>query len=364
MTNTEKNPAKVPLLPPKVDFGPLNKELVEAHSVIGELKGVMRIVPNPDLLIAPFRKREAVSSSAIEGTRATLEDVLEQEAVSDGTDRGDVADTYFQDVFEVRNYDRAMRIAMSDLGTRPIGENLLKKAHRVLLNSVRGDSKNPGEFRKIQVKVGNYIPPVHTEIPTLMGNWEKYVNTIDGVDPLIKAAIAHYQFEAIHPFADGNGRIGRLIIPLYLCQSGVLSVPILYVSRYFEQRKDEYQKLLNNIDINSDWIPWVKFFLVATKVQAEATIHKAKEIFDLYGSLKNGQVARLRSSFSVALLDLIFAKPIVSADDVYKHIQCESVTTAYVLLDKFTKAGILKKIKVNKKESVYRFEALMKLIRE
>lgn len=367
----ERLPAKVKLLPPSpVLRESLIPQLTAAHAAIGELRGFLGGLKNPDLLIAPFRKREAVASSAIEGTRATLDEVMEYEALDQtGKDtKIEEENRKIQDILEIMNYESAMAVALEELQNRPIGENLLKRTHSTLLQSVRGTNKDRGNFRKAPVAVGEYIPPICTDIPALMVNWENYLNSKQNEpDPLIRIGVAHYQFEAIHPFMDGNGRIGRLIIPLFLFQEGILNTPVLYISHYLEQYKVEYQRLLHEVDIRQDWTPWLKFFLKAVEGQAKITTSMAKSIQDLYEQLKVEVVGEIRSQHAIATLDLIFRKPILTAANVKEIISARSKGTTYNLLDKFVKAGVLKEydgIGIGKgKERVYGFTALLKIIR-
>lgn len=357
-------PTKVQELPVKIPYELLVKELTDAHAAIGELRGFLGTLHNPDLLIAPFRKREAVASSAIEGTRATLEEVLEYEA-GDKSRKDPVEaeqNRKIQDILEVRNYESAMSVAMTELKKKPIAENLLKKTHNVLLNSVRGRNKNKGNFRKEQVTVGDYVPPVHTDIPHLMSNWENYLNSNSEEYKLIRIGVAHYQFEAIHPFLDGNGRIGRLIIPLFLCQEDLLQTPVLFISHYLEEHKQEYQKLLHKIDTDQDWVPWLKFFLIATATQARATTMMAKDIQDLYERLKREVVPTIRSQHGISILDHIFVSPITNAADVKNALLAKSKGTTYNLLKKYVELGVLDEVKIHN-ERLYVFTDLLKILR-
>jgi Fic family protein len=362
----EIKPTKVKVLPPKINYQALMRELTEAHAAVGELRGLLRNLPNPDILIAPFRKREAVASSAIEGTRATIEEVLKYEAEGGPKEptEEDRKDSKIEDIKEIRNYEVSMGVALDEMKTRPIGENLIKKTHSYLLNSVRGANKNRGSFRREQVRVGDYIPPVHNEISGLMTNWEKYLNTEMEGDPLIRIGVAHYQFEAIHPFMDGNGRIGRLIIPLYLCQESILQTPVLYISHYLEKNKVEYQNLLHKVDTDEDWVAWLKFFLVAVKVQAKMTATMATEIQNLYEEMKSKTIQNIKSQHSIAVLDAIFKQPILRAKDIQKAIKAKSKGTTYNLINKFVQENILKEIKSLKRDNIYVFSDLMKIIRQ
>ncbi|MCX6762981.1 MAG: Fic family protein [Candidatus Moranbacteria bacterium] len=360
----EIKPSKVKELPPKIAYEPIMKELTAAHLAVGELKGFLNTLHNPDLLIAPFRKREAVASSAIEGTRATLEEVLKYEAVAEPRtiSEKDKQNVKTQDIIEVKNYEEAMKEALKLLKDKSIAENLLKSTHFILLKSVRGTNRNRGNFRREQVIVGDYVPPVFTDIPKLMSNWEKYLNSDIENDILVRIGIAHYQFEAIHPFLDGNGRIGRLIIPLFLCQVGMLPAPVLFISHHLEEHKVEYQRLLHKVDTDQDWTLWLKFFLTAVEVQARTTIKMAKEIQELYERSKNKIIENIRSRHSITVLDVIFARPIITANNIREELKAKSKGTTYNLLEKFVKEGILKEYRIGR-ESIYLFSDLLKILR-
>lgn len=360
MSDTPK-PIKLPNLPPEISYISLLNQLTAAHSAVGELRGLLGAIPDPSILIAPFRKREAVASSAIEGTRATLEEVLEFEAVKEQA--VDETAREIQDYREIMNYEMAMREAIRLLKERPIGENLLKQIHAILLRSVRGATKDPGNFRREQVRVGDYIPPVYTDIPNLMNNWEKYLNSDLEHDALIRIGVAHYQFEAIHPFKDGNGRIGRLIIPLFLCQEEVLETPILYVSHYFEKHKTKYQELLHKVDTHQEWEEWLSFFLAAIESQAKLTASIAREIQELYDGLKVKLVKNIKSQHVIPLLDLIFTRPIISTSHIRKIIDAKSRATSYNIVQRFVEEGVLKKFSTSGRESIYTFPELLKIIR-
>lgn len=358
-------PAIVPKLPPKIDYAALISELTAAHAAVGELRGFLDAIPNPNLLIAPFRKREAVASSAIEGTRATLAEVLEYEALdvpkTDPTDKE--LTRRIEDIHEITNYESAMAVALKELATRPIGEVLLKRTHEVLLNSVRGANKDRGNFRREQVRVGDYIPPEFKKIPELIGNWETYLNTDVEKDPLIRIGVAHYQFEAIHPFLDGNGRIGRLIIPLFLCEVNLLQTPVLFISHFLEEHKVEYQKLLHAVDTDAEWEAWMKFFLHAVEAQAKTTTQMAKEIQALYENLKNKALTTIRSPYTITVLDELFKSPITTSKSVRNILPAKSRATTYNVMSRFVEEGILQEYKSVGKENVYIFSQLMNLLR-
>ena len=357
-----------PELPPKINYSHLVKEIGNARDALGELRGLLINIPNLNLLVSPLLTKEAVLSSRIEGTRATLEDVLKYEAEGKVSQK----DSKEKDIREVINYRRAIHLAIEELKKRPIGENLIKKLHFLLLDSVRGHNKDRGNLRRMQVYIGLpgtpieeaiYIPPPISELPRLLGNWEKYLNSYQEKDPLVQAGIAHYQFEAIHPFMDGNGRIGRLLIPLFLYQREILPYPVLYISGYFEAHRREYYDLLNRVNEEQDWESWLKFFLEAMRTQSQITAATIYEIKFLYEKLKK-EIAAVNSVYAINLLDIIFAKPIITFASVKKEIKSKSHQTIYNLFDKFTRIGILKSLSHKERNKIYIFPALLKILKE
>lgn len=360
-------PFDPPLLPPKIDHSNLIKEIADSHRELGKLNGLLlHPVINPELLITPLLTKEAVLSSAIEGTVATVEDVFRYEA--DGTDLHD--EELRLDVQEIVNYRIALEEAMDQLNKRAIGENLLKRAHYVLLDSVRGARKNRGNFRRDVVFIGSpgaaiedasFIPAAPEKILDLMKNWETYINSSDEKDPLVQVAVAHYQFEAIHPFLDGNGRIGRLVIPLFLYDRDLLRFPVLYISEFFERERDEYIDSLRAVDQYGDWTRWVKLFLLAIQTQALRTQNSVLEIIRLYNSLRE-RIATLGSAYAFPMLDLIFVRPVVNYSLLKQHLGSSS-QTVYNLLRKFEEEEILFPLEEKKRNRQYFFPELIKLLR-
>jgi Fic family protein len=357
-------PAK---LPPKISYSSLIKEIGEARDALGELRGLLINVRNFDLLTTPLLTKEAVLSSQIEGTQATLKDVFEYEA----EERNSEKDRKEKDVREIINYRKAIHTAIKELEKRPIGETLIKKIHFVLLDSVRGANKNRGNLRRTQVYIGLpgtsieeaiYIPPSAEELSFLLNNWEEYVNSKKEKDPLIQIGIAHYQFEAIHPFIDGNGRIGRLLIPLFLYQRKILPYPLLYISEYFEKNRRNYYNLLNQVSEKGDWESWLRFFLYALKVQSKKTGDTILKILLLYEKLKKDIVA-VNSIYAINLLDIIFATPIISYTIIKKRLKTRSRQTIYNLFGKFTKAGIIKEVSGRKRNKIYIFNQLLEILK-
>jgi Fic family protein len=363
MVNRPFIPAK---LPPKVDYTNLIKEVGQANNSIGQLNGLLVNIPNPDLLTTPLLTKEAVLSSRIEGTQATLGDVFRYEAEEKVSEEG----AKEKDIREIINYRKAMSLAVDELKNRPIGENLLKKIHFCLLSSGRGAGKDRGNLRRAQVYIGlpgtpieeaTYIPPPITELSSLLSNWEKYINSESEKDPLVQIGIAHYQFEAIHPFMDGNGRIGRLLIPLFLYQRKFLSYPVLYLSEFFEKNRKDYYDLLNRVSEKGDWENWIRFFLIALTTQSLKTQNTVLKILGLYNNLK-GKTNAINSVYAINLLDIIFAKPIISFINIKRCLKTRSNQTIYNLLEKLVKIGILKEVSGRKRNRIYVFQQLLDIL--
>lgn len=356
-----------PKLPPKIDYTNLIKEIGQAHNNLGKLNGLLINIPNPGLLTTPLLTKEAVLSSRIEGTQATLEDVFKYEAEEKVSEEGEIE----KDVREIINYRKAMSLAIDELKNRSIGENLIKKIHFHLLSSVRGANKDGGNLRRIQVYIGapgtpieeaTYIPPPITEIPSLLSNWESYINSEQEKDPLIQMGIAHYQFEAIHPFMDGNGRIGRLLIPLFLYQRKLLSYPLLYISEFFEKNRKDYYALLKRVSEEENWENWIRFFLTALTDQSLKTQVTVLEIIALHNNLKNKIIA-INSAYAINLLDIIFTNPIISFASIKKRLKTKSYQTIYNLLTKFVKIGILKEVSGKRRNRIYVFQKLLDILK-
>jgi len=362
-----KTPFIPPKLPPKIDYSLLIKEIGHAHDALGQLNGLLVHIHNPYLLTTPLLTKEAVLSSRIEGTQATINDVFEYEAEAKTSEEG----SKDRDIREILNYRRAMDVAIEELKKRPIGENILKKTHHILLDSVRGAHKDRGNIRREQVYIGapnssidkaTYVPPPPSEILPLLANWESYINLDEEKDVLVQIGVAHYQFEAIHPFMDGNGRIGRLIIPLFLFQRKLLPYPLLYISEYFEMRRSDYYNLLNGVSKEGSWENWLKFFLEAVAVQSLKTQDTVLKILELYRKLKD-EVVQVNAIHAVSLLDIIFATPVVSFVSIKKRIKAKSPQTIYNLLTKFLELGVLKEIPGRKRNRIFVFHQLLNILK-
>lgn len=362
-----KQPYMPPKLPPTIDYNKLIRCLSEANRALGELKGLLALIPNQSILVSPLLTKEAVASSKIEGTQATIEEVFKYEAEGKRTEN----DAKERDIREIINYRQAIEFATKLLERKPLGENFIKQLHEILLKSVRGTNKDRGNFRRIPVFIGKpgatidsaiYIPPPANELTDLISNWEKYINSEDEPDILVQIAIAHYQFEAIHPFLDGNGRIGRLLIPIMMYEKKILNYPILYISEFFEKNKDAYYYNLRLVDEKADWNSWITFFIKSIIVQAGDTKNKVNRMLDLYRKTKD-KLSVFGSTYGIALLDIIFASPVVSFSLIKGHLNTKSPQTIYNLLEKFQSENVLIEVTGGARNKVYVFKELMDIIK-
>ena len=306
-------PAVAKILPllSKSDWLALIPAMGRANRSLAEYNGRLRRLPNLDLLLTPLRLQEAVLSSRIEGTLATMSEVLQFEA-------GEVPqkESRRQDIEEILNYRHALDTAMFELQRRPFNLNLLLRLHKILLTSVRGQNKAPGQFRKQQNYIGSRIggiekirftPPEWSTLPGSLDNWEKYYHSEE--EPIVRLALIHAQFEFLHPFLDGNGRLGRILIPIFLCEQGLLSQPTFYLSEFLDEHREEYVDQLNRLGgSRTGWRDWTEFFLNAVALQAKRNIEKADAILALYESLKQRFLLAAGSKYAVPLLDAIFER--------------------------------------------------------
>lgn len=304
----------------KVKWEPLIPLIGAANRSIAQYEGVLYGVPNPEVLLAPLTTQEAVLSSKIEGTQATLGEVLKFEAGEKPED-----ESRREDIHEIINYRKALRHAEQELKTRPFNLNLLLRLHEILLEGVRGQNKARGKFRTAQNWIGalgspiskaQFIPPEPLRISEYLDNWEKYYHA-DRPDALVQLAVVHAQFEIIHPFLDGNGRLGRILIPLFLFEKKILFRPMFYLSEYLEQHRDEYVARLRAIGSEPEaWNNWVEFFLRALDEQARKNAAKARAIMDLYERLKQRVIGVTHSQYAVPLLDQLFARPLFQSSSL------------------------------------------------
>lgn len=366
-----KTPFNLPLLPASIDYSALVEGLRNAHVALARLDETLRHIKNPGLLERTFLTREAVLSSQIEGTQATLEEVFKKEAEEGKKIKEE--GTKSRDIMEILNYRRALRTGTKIIDEeKPLAENNVKELHRLLLQSVRGKTRGPGEFRREQVYIAppgtpiseaRYIPPEAFRVPELYSNFDRYLNTPEAEkDPLVQIAVAHYQFEAIHPFKDGNGRVGRLLIPLFLYKRKIISRPLMYISQYFEEHRRDYYDLLNNVSYKDEWTPWIRFFLNGLHEQAQDATRLANKILELREEHRQ-HLMEFNSRYAFSLLDAIFARPIFTTTMIRADTGIKNPQTLLDLIQKFVKAGILKDISPHRKRNkTYVFEGLIKLL--
>ncbi len=342
---------------------PQINQLVEKAAIrLGELNSFARLVPNTGLFIQLHVTKEAVVSSRIEGTRTNVDEVLlPQEVIS--PERRD-------DWREVNNYIQAMNEAIESLKTLPLSSRLLKQAHRILLGGVQGEHKLPGEFRTSQNWIGGsglsdavFIPPAQEHVPDLVSNLEKFLHNTDIPLPaLVRIGIAHYQFETIHPFLDGNGRIGRLLITLFLVGEGILDQPLLYLSTYFEKDKDLYYDNLTRVRTHNDMVQWLKYFLAGVEQTATDAAATLTEIIEL----KSNTEQRIHENFgrraanATLLLGHLFEQPIISVEQA-TAVCGVSFRPANELVALMCEHGILKEITGQSRNRLFAFDPYIRM---
>jgi len=340
----------------------INELLEKASFKLGELNSFSRFVPDTDMFIIMHIFKEAVVSSRIEGTHTNIEEALIDEKEIDPERRNDWV--------EVNNYVDAMNAAVEELKTLPLSNRLIKNTHKILLSSVRGKHKSPGEFRQSQNWIGGaslsdavFIPPSHIDLPEIMSDLELFLHNSEiKVPHLIKIAIAHYQFETIHPFLDGNGRIGRLLITLYLVSSGVLDKPLLYLSDFFERNKTLYYDNLTFVRSKNDLEQWIKFFLTGIIQTAESAVTTLKKIVDLKEYIEKDRILLLgkRSKQGIDFLHLLFNKPVVTIKDV-KLMTGLSVKASNDLVKAFVEQKILIETTGYQRNRVFVFDEYVRM---
>jgi Fic family protein len=339
-----------------------------ASAALARYDGMLQAIINPKVLLSPLTTQEAVLSSQIEGTQATIEEVLAFE----GADQKPAEPQKEGDIKEILNYRRAMNYAVEELKNRPINLNLINKVHYILLEDVRGKDKARGQFRKIQNWIGapgtqmekaKYIPPKPENVPDSMSNLEKYIHSPE-IDMLVQLAIVHAQFEIIHPYIDGNGRVGRIFIPLYLYEKKILSSPMFYLSAYLEAHRAEYYDRLNNITQKNGWTGWILFFLKALIEQAKANTDKAKAVLNLY-QVKKEKIAKLtRSQYAIKVVDTLFKNPIFTTPRFIAE-SAMSKESASRIIGSLYRNQVLSLIRKGsgRQPSVYIFNKLIEIIK-
>jgi Fic family protein len=350
-------------LPPRIDLSfELMHRLSEADHALGTLGGIGRILPNPHLLTQPFLNREAVLSSRIEGTEASATDLALFQAAG-------LPESNETDVREVSNYVTALQYGMKRLDDLPLSLRFLREVHEKLMTGVRGGDRNPGEFRHVQNWIGpagsridnaTYVPPPVQEMHGALDQFERYLHDRSPMPVLLRAALVHYHFEAIHPFLDGNGRVGRLLIAFLLHVENVLDQPLLYLSAFFERHRREYYRRLVEVTMKGAWLEWIDFFLQGVTEQANDAVRRTRELLDLSESYRRKIAPSRNAGVLSTLIDGLFASPATTISSVASNLDM-SYPAAKKNVQKLVALHILKPRRSGR-VSVYVAEDLLKIV--
>lgn len=351
-------------LPPSINWSPGSiRAMSDADSRLGKLAGEGRRLPNPYLLIRPFIRREAVLSSRIEGTQSTLSELLAAEA-------GVAVDRSPDDLREVGNYVTALEYGLKRLKSLPLSLRLVRELHAKLMDGVRGYPATPGDFRRSQNWIGepgctlaqaSYVPPPHEEMMDHLAAWERFLHE-DSLPPLAQAALVHYQFEAIHPFLDGNGRVGRLLIIILLCQRGVLPLPLLYLSAFFEATRRDYYERIRAVTERGEWERWLHYFFNGVARQSEDAVSRAERINALLENWRM-QVVAESSPVPVRLLDLVGSNPFITPKGAEKKLDV-AYNTAADAIRRLERRGILHQIGDSRRDRVFCAKGILDILEE
>lgn len=352
-------PSDLPPQPPiNIDLEMISL-IARSYDGLGSLNMLADLLPNKDLFIGAYVRKEALLSSQIEGTQATMEDILS----------ADVKSSVNVEVEDVVNYVNALNFALKEMEKLPICNRMLCNVHKVLLSGVRGQEKNPGEFRKSQNWIGaanssinnaKYVPPTVENMRKGMNALEKFINENDETNALIKVALAHYQFETIHPFLDGNGRIGRMLITLMLIQNGVLKVPIFYMSLFLKSNRAEYYDRLSEVRANGNFEQWVKFFLRGVIETCSDSIKTIKRIADILKT--DGQKTEKESPSVRTIYNYIKEHPIVDMGELAKKLNISFATVARAM-EKLTTLGIIKEITSKARGRIFQYNEYVEILK-
>ena len=351
-------------LPPQLTWdSPLASLASRADLALGTLSGLGETLLNPHLLIYPFVRKEAVLSSRIEGTQSSLSDLLLFEATKAEKQ---------QDVREVQNYVRAMEHGLKRLEELPLSLRLIRELHTILMEGVRGERATPGEFRQSQNWIGppgcilndaTFVPPPVAEMKEALDQLEKFLHADTQLPPLVELALIHYQFETIHPFLDGNGRIGRLLITLFLCQCGILNKPLLYLSAFFERHRQEYYQYLLGVSQNGAWRQWIEFFLQAVVEQSDDAVKQARRLLDLHRNYYQTSLGKRLPPTAVELVELIFVRPVLNTKVVQEYLKV-TFPAAQKAIKALIEEGILAEITGGKRNKAYAAKEILGILEE
>lgn len=354
-----------PLPPQLKPSWELSAAVSEADRAVSELSGVARTLPNPNLLIRPFVRKEAVLSSRIEGTQASLSDLYAFEGAG-SSEQSKIS----SDVQEVASYVKALEYGLSRLAKLPISLRLIRETHEILMSRVRGEARAPGEFRRLQNYIGPpgctlenaaYVPPPVLNMRDCLDNLEKYLHQPSNLPPLVRLALIHYQFEAIHPFLDGNGRIGRLLITLMMCSERLLSQPLLYLSAFFERHRQDYYRLLLDVSQSGRWHDWVLFFLSGVAEQARDAVNRPIGLLELWHKYRKELQTARSTALMLRIIDFMFSMPIFSVGKLAKELDI-TVRTAQLNIDKLRTAGILKEITGKQRNRLFQVTDILTIV--
>jgi Fic family protein len=358
-------------LPPELDLTwGLVASLSRADRSLAKLAGAARTLQSPQLLIAPFIRREAVLSSRIEGTQASLSDLFLFEVAPSHT--GQPEREGVSDVREVANYVRALDYGLKRLETFPISLRLIRELHERLMEGVRGDRVTPGEFRRSQNWIGRpgctleeaiFVPPPVEEMTNALSDLEAFLHSPSTLPPLVRLALSHYQFEAIHPFVDGNGRIGRLLISLFLCQEGLLNQPLLYLSAYFERRRDDYYRLLLDVSRRGSWAAWIEFFLAAVEEQSRDVVWRTGKLLELRLQYRSGFETARSSALLLTLVDDLFETPVLMIPRVAKRLKITH-RAAMLNVRKLVDAGIVEEVTGRERNRIFVARRILRILEQ
>jgi Fic family protein len=351
-------------LPPKLDWDDALVSLTSrADLALGNLSGLGENLPNPHLLIYPFIRREAVLSSRIEGTQSSLSDLLLFEATKVEKQI---------DVKEVQNYVRAMEYGIKRLNELPLSLRLIRELHGILMEGVRGERATPGEFRRSQNWIGTpgcalseatFVPPPAAEMNEALDQLERFLHADKDLPPLVELALVHYQFETIHPFLDGNGRIGRLLITLFLCQRGILTRPLLCLSAFFEHRRQEYYQYLLEVSQKGAWRQWIDFFLQAVVEQSGDAVGRARRLSDLHRNYYQTSMEKRLPPTAGRLVELIFMRPVLNTK-VAQELLKVTYPGAQKAINALVEQGMLAEITGGKRNKAYAAREVLKILEE